>query len=192
MNALTRNTADLERLEGIITRNLQSFYEVGRALMEIRDRELYRDALGFPTFESYCKAKWSFTRQTAYQFIDSAKVIENVSDCLQKPSNEYQTRPLARLTPEKQREAWKEAVETAPEGKVTAAHVYKIVKGMEEPTMKKAEPAPREPQEPSDAMVFAGIAISQLERIHPKDPRREEALRKVENWISKNRSGGRK
>ena len=41
---------------------------------------------------------------------------------------ERQIRPLARLEPEQQRTAWQKAVETAPEGKVTAAHVSKVVK----------------------------------------------------------------
>jgi len=126
--AITKNAQRLSELENIINRNLQSFYEVGRSLMEIRDKGLYRDVLGYETFEAYCKARWSFTRQTAYQFIDSARVIENVSDCLQRPANEYQTRPLARLEPDQQREAWQKAVDTAPGGKVTAAHVANVVK----------------------------------------------------------------
>lgn len=64
--AITRNTAELERLEGIIRRNLQSFYEVGSALREIRDKGLYRDVLGFDTFEAYCKAKWDMKRTYAF------------------------------------------------------------------------------------------------------------------------------
>lgn len=184
--AITRNTAELERLEGIIRRNLQSFYEVGRALMEIRDKRYYHDVLGYETFEAYCKAKWDFRRSYAYRLIESANVIDVVSPIGDtKPTTESQARPLARLEPEKQREAWAKAVETAPEGKVTAAHVYKIVKGMVEPEPK---PTPK-PQEPSDAMQFATIAISQLERIHPKDPKRQAALLKVRNWIDKHRKG---
>jgi hypothetical protein len=66
-------------------------------------------------------------RQTAYQLIDSASVIENVRNCGQTetiPTNEFQARPLARLDPEQQREAWQKAVSTAPDGaKVTAAEI---------------------------------------------------------------------
>jgi len=142
------NRQDLERLEGIIERNLQSFYEVGRALMEIRDKGDYRDVLGFETFEAYCKAKWDISRQHAYRFIDSAKVLDNVTDRLQiAPANLEQTRPLARLEPEAQREAWQQAVETAPQGKVTAAHVQKVVKAYQLEGGKRkweAEPAPDE------------------------------------------------
>lgn len=61
------------------------------------------------------------SRFYAYRLMDSVKVIENVDNCQQRPATESQTRPLARLEPDKQREAWAKAVETAPDGKVTAA-----------------------------------------------------------------------
>jgi hypothetical protein len=38
-------------------------------------------------------------------------------------------------------------------------------------------------------MVFAGIAISQLERIHQKDPLRNDALVMVTKWIEKQKGG---
>lgn len=44
------------------------------------------------------------------------------------PTSERQTRPLANLEPEMQREVWQEAVQTAPAGRVTAAHVQEVVK----------------------------------------------------------------
>lgn len=40
---------------------------------------------------------------------------------------ERQLRPLAKLEPEQQREAWKKAIETAPDGKVTAKHITEVV-----------------------------------------------------------------
>jgi len=189
-NAITKNTVELEQLETVIKQNIGAFYEVGRALMEIRDKGLYRDVLGYETFEAYCKARWDFARRTAYQFIDSVKVIENVRNCAQTPANEYQTRPLARLEPDQQREAWQKAVATAPEGKVTAAHVSKVVKEItgEQP---KQKPEPK-PTIPEHAVYFATIAISQLERISDDDPTRGKALNMVENWIKQNRNGGKK
>jgi hypothetical protein len=129
-----QNEQELERLEGVIQKNIGAFYEVGRALMEIRDKGLYKDVLGFETFEAYCKDRWDFTKSYANYLVSATTVIENLSEMttiVVKPSTESQTRPLAKLEPEQQRAAWKQAVETAPEGMVTAAHVYKIVKGME-------------------------------------------------------------
>jgi len=128
--ALTRNKAELERLEGVIATNLTAFYEVGRALMEIRDNNYYCDVLGYETFEAYCRERWDMSRRNAYYLIDSATVVENVNNCSQKPATESQCRPLSKLNPEQQVQAWEMAVESAPEGKVTARHVARIVKGM--------------------------------------------------------------
>ena len=58
------------------------------------------------------------TRMYAHYLIGSASVVENVNNCLQTPVTESQCRPLARLEPAQQREAWQKAVDTAPEGKV--------------------------------------------------------------------------
>jgi len=44
---IIKDTNDLEQLEGVIQKNLQSFYDVGRALVEIRDRELYKIKNGY-------------------------------------------------------------------------------------------------------------------------------------------------
>ena len=128
--AITKNSAELEQLEGVIERGLSTFYEVGRALMRIRDEQLYEKVRGIATFESYCSERWGMSRMHAHRLIDSCMVVDNVTDRLQKhPAiNLEQTRPLARLEPAQQREAWQKAVETAPEGKVTAAHVSKVVK----------------------------------------------------------------
>lgn len=146
-NAIARNTTELEQLEGVIQRNIGAFYEVGRALMEIRDKGLYRDVLGYDTFEAYCKGRWDFQRTYAYHLIASVEVIDDLSskDDIQKPSNQLQTRPLEKLSAEQRCEAWQKAVETAPEGKVTAAHVSKVVK---EITGEQPKPYVLKPHEP--------------------------------------------
>lgn len=194
---ITKDKQELERLEGVIQKNIGAFYEVGRALMQIRDRELYllKNGGGFQTFEAYCKGVWDMSRRHAYRLMESCGVIETVKcDQLVTPTTESQTRPLSKLEPQQQREAWAKAVETAPEGKVTAAHVYKIVKEMTEPV---APPAPKAapkltPTIPEHAIYFATIAISQLERISDDDPTRDKALRMVEEWITERRKGGKK
>lgn len=190
--AIVRNREELAKLEEVIQRNIGAFYEVGRALMEIRDKGLYKDVLGFDTFEAYCKERWDMSKMHAYRLMDSFKVVEAVkSNQLVTPQTESQTRPLARLEPDQQRIAWKQAVETAPEGKVTAAHVYKIVKGMTEPEeTKKKAPVELKPHIPEHGIYLAQIAISQLERISADDPTREKAFNMVTDWITKHRKGG--
>lgn len=184
--AIVTNTKDLTRLEGIIQKNLQSFYEVGMALTEIRDKKLYSDVLGFETFEAYCKARWDFSRRNAYYLIDAAAVIENVNHGSQPPANERQARPLTRLEPEQQREAWKQVVETAPEGKITAAHVSKIVREMTipKPPLQDVVEHGRSTVNHafSDAMLIATFVISHLGRIKDHDPYRIEAITKIINW----------
>ena len=184
--AIAKNQQDLERLEGIITRNLQSFYEVGRALMEIRDKHLYEKVRGIATFETYCKERWDFKRTYAFYLIESSRAVDNVHSCEQKPTTEAQCRPLIQLRdePDQQREAWKQAVESAPDGKVTASIVMKVVRGMRASTETPAEKS--SPIEVTEAMGIATFIISHLERIRENDPRRNDAIRKVINWCNKN------
>ena len=147
--AITRDKRRLEELEVVIQRNLQSFYEVGRALMEIRDNQLYQHKNGgvYQTFEAYCRGVWDMSKVHAYRLMDSCRVVEAVkSNQLVTPATESQARPLARLEPEQQKQAWQKAVETAPEGKVTAAHVQKVVREMVEGPKKPEAQAGAEPE----------------------------------------------
>ncbi len=116
----------LEALEATIAKGMQTFVDVGSALLEIRDSRLYRREFG--TFEEYCRDRWGMERRHAYRLIDAAQVVSNVSHGTQiEPENERQIRPLTSLEPELQREAWQRAIDTAPDGKITAAHVQNVV-----------------------------------------------------------------
>ena len=111
--------SELQQCETIIEEGLRTFVDVGGALLKIRDKKLYRQE--YSTFEEYCQSKWSISRPRAYQLIDSAKVIGNLSTFVDKtPDNEAQARPLTKLGPEDQVKAWAKVIETAPEGKITA------------------------------------------------------------------------
>lgn len=122
----TTESARLTELESTIGHGLQIFVEVGNALTEIRDGRLYR--IESATFEDYCRERWGIERRQAYRLIDAARVFNNVSNWTQiPPTNESQARPLASLTPDQQREVWPLVVETAPNGKPTAAHVQEVV-----------------------------------------------------------------
>lgn len=126
---------ELERCEAIIERGLRTFTEVGNALLRIRDRRLYRAKHG--TFEAYCRERWGFTDRRARMLISAAEtvaIIETGTIVPVLPATESQARPLTTLRgdngkalPDLQREAWQHAVETAPDGKVTAAHVQRVV-----------------------------------------------------------------
>lgn len=118
--------ARLTELEVIIAQGIQTFYKVGKALIEIRDNKLYRET--HKTFELYCREKWNMARRTAYQLMDSAKVMENLCAMAHKfPTNERQVRPLTGLPAELQQEIWQEAVESSPNGTPTGATVKRLV-----------------------------------------------------------------
>ncbi len=117
---------ELSSLESTVERSLKAFWEIGQALRQIRDRRLYRQ--DFSTFEDYCTNRWEMSRRWAYQLIDAATVYENVRHGAQiLPANERQVRPLAALPSQEQPRAWAQAVATAPNGKLTAFHVARVV-----------------------------------------------------------------
>ena len=167
--------SELSQLEATIEKHLSAFYEVGFALMQIRDNRYYRETHG--TFEAYCKERWGFTKSRANQLIAASEVADNLTTTVAKIPSERTIRPLTTIKdPEEQREVFQEAVETAPNGKVTAKHIEKTIQ-----EYKHTETYPV-----SDAMTFAGMAISQLERIRQDDPRRDEAIQKVMDWCDAN------
>ncbi len=131
----TSEARRLAELETVIERGLQTFIEVGSALMEIRNSRLYRQM--YATFEEYCQERWDLRKSRTYQLMDAAEVVENLksstivelsSGHTPLPANEAQARPLAKLGLEMQRQAWQKAVETAPQGKITAKHVETVVR----------------------------------------------------------------
>lgn len=125
-------TAKLENLETVIDGGLKSFIEVGRALMEIRDGRLYRDS--HMTFAEYCQERWGMSENYAFKHMAAAEtvnVIEQDKACTNcttpLPAHESQARPLSKLPIEERASAWREAVESAPNGKPTAAIVEEVV-----------------------------------------------------------------
>ncbi len=65
---------ELARLEFVIERGLQSFVDVGEALLQIRDGQLYL-AHGDTSFSQYLERRWQLTRRRAYQLIDTAEAV---------------------------------------------------------------------------------------------------------------------
>lgn len=206
----------LKELEHVIKDGLYTYFEVGAALMKIRDSELYRAT--HSTFESYCRDTFQISRAQAYRLIDSHNVQSTIDKAqainfieqtkslqletkneeekeevlndlrrstLQKPQNESQIRPLTKLPPEKQVKAWRKAVETAPDGKITAKHVQQVVNTMTgKVTVKRKKDKPA--GEAVEAFQLAEMSINQLKQITNDDPKKEDALNYVEEWIEKN------
>lgn len=118
----------LARCEAVIEAGLGTFVQVGRALLEIRDRRLYRDR--YSTFAAYCAARWGIGRAHAYRLMNAAVVAANVSPAGDIPAAEAQARPLTSLPAAVQQAVWTVIRETAPSGRVTTAHVQAVASVM--------------------------------------------------------------
>lgn len=128
-------------LEKIIDENIKSFYLVGCALREIRDRNLYK-IQGFDKFEDYCQAHWDMGRRNANHLIGSANVVDNLKNNTRMthlPSNQTQTRPLVSLSSELQIEVWRRAVQLSSKTKKISEALIK--RAIEEILNKESSPS---------------------------------------------------
>jgi hypothetical protein len=122
----------LEELETTIRQGFETFYKVGLALLEIRDKKLCC-LRNFKSFEAYCRQHLRIRRQRGYQLMDAAEVVINLStqvDSLSTQVDHSASNPgtpnaeLVALDPEVQREVWTESDKTAPEGQSpTVKHI---------------------------------------------------------------------
>jgi phage N-6-adenine-methyltransferase len=125
----------LRSLEGVIEHGLARFVEVGEALLEIRDKRLYRET--HTSFEQYCSERWGFRRAHAHRLIQSARVLRVLSPTGDAPQSERQARELAPLltNPLQLREAWQDAHAQAEQARIplTAVRVRDAVASRLEP-----------------------------------------------------------
>ena len=99
-----------------ILESLQSQFDGGIALIEVRDHKLYRQE--FSTFEDYCKEVLKISRTRAYQLIEAAEVKESLPEKVSEHIvNENQARALADVPENKRASVIREAAKT---GKITA------------------------------------------------------------------------
>jgi len=101
---------DLDRLEKVIDKGRRAFVEVGSALLEIRERKLYRQT--HDTFEKYVKDRFDIGRAHAYRLLDAKVTMEALSPIgdIPLPATESQCRPLLRFEPEHRAEVWRDVL----------------------------------------------------------------------------------
>ena len=192
----------LEKLEAVVDKGLDAWLKVGNALVAIKRQKLWR--IDSRTFNAYCKKRFNITSRRAYQLIGAAEVVADLGTIVHNvevvqspdppvtkfnvevvPANESQARPLTRLEPAERQSAWDKAVETAPNGKVTAKHVEQVVaERIPESAPKRVD---RKEYPPCTAKQFADLAIGQLDQIKPDDEERLQAFDQVEEWIKARR-----
>ena len=122
----------LDECERVIHEGLNTFYDVGKALSEIRESRLYR--MKYATFEDYCKQKWGMSRRRGYEMIAAAAVVDNVRNSAHEllPENEAQANEIASIDELGQQAIWSIVVGTADKDKddkpiITAGHVRSVV-----------------------------------------------------------------
>lgn len=125
---------DFQRLDEQVRNGIQTYLQVGYALLEIKHRQLYRE--NFATWEDYCRSRIGYTARRVDQMIagwHTHRIIENArseNPDLPSPSSEFQIRPLTGHTPGKAVEAWQDAT-TIHGDKPSAREVREIVTGRE-------------------------------------------------------------
>ena len=149
-----------DELENTVSK---AFYVAGQALKVLRDKKLYRET--HRTFESYTKERFDFSKSGAYYLISAFEVVENLKrpQFVDKnegasilPTNESQCRPIAKLSPDQQRDIWNKAVEKAS-GKAPSARIVKqIVNELE--NKPKMKPKPNHVNKP-DIINTPGLGI---------------------------------
>ena len=79
-------TNELQQCETVIEHGQKAFLEVANALAAIIEKKLYRAR--FETFDLYCKVRWNWKRQRAYQLIRAAEISRDLSTVVDKPETE--------------------------------------------------------------------------------------------------------
>jgi len=147
-----KTTPLLAELERIIERGIETFVEVGHALMAIRDEKLYRPQ--HVSFEQYLSARWQpkLSRQHAHRLIKAAQVAEVLLPIGNVPANEAQARTLVPLLdqPEKLRDVAVQ-VHEAHGDKVTAAKLETAVRQVRKPLAPRKQPKARRAARPVTA-----------------------------------------
>jgi hypothetical protein len=173
---------ELNQYEAVIQKGIETFVEVGIALMAIRDRALYEG--GYGTFEEYCRQRWGFGKSYAYSLMGATKVIENLSTIMDTlPANLEQAKPLTQLkTSEQQQQAWERAMETAPDGRVTGLHVQSVVNEMlgKEPPQPRFSPRPTQDNSTGYSQSWSPSTRSEYDPIEkpiPFAPQTENQIR---------------
>lgn len=108
-----------------------------KLLLDLHERRGW-EALGYASWRDCATAEFGESQTRVYQLLSAAKIEKEISTIVEISEDspmgeipESHLRPLAQLNTANQRnKAWQQAVETAPNGKVTAKHVQSVVDQM--------------------------------------------------------------
>lgn len=122
----TARRARLAELTATAKRGLSAFAETGEALAAIQAEELWR--LAAPTWDAWCSAELGLTERRVAQLMEAARTCATLRETGRVPRTERVARELSGLPPEKQVDAWQEAVADAAGKEPTAEQVAKAAR----------------------------------------------------------------
>lgn len=142
----TEEKVRLRQLEFEVERNLAGFLKCGRALLSIREEQLWRGR--YASFADYCRERFAIARSTADQLCRSTQLFETLTDSgMTVPENvpELTLRPISQLpSGELQSEAWRLSASVSPHGHpthTTTAKVTRMIREVIDGDSKRATPA---------------------------------------------------
>lgn len=96
MSQLTEQHKRLHALEIVIEEGKQTFIQVGNALSEIKEEELYKAT--HKTFEMYCRERWGFSKTYANNIVRASAVVKSLPEELATMvATERQARALSEV-----------------------------------------------------------------------------------------------
>lgn len=171
----TTQTTEYNRYNKIIERTKGSFIECGKALAAVRDGKLYKEH--FDSFEQYCWDKWGWGRQYAYNLIEAATVVkeltdQNVNHGIQNvPGNERAARALGAVPEADRIETMKRAGRSATATQITNA--ARTVGGTQDktgyPVPEKAQPCWNRTHEANEILRAISHVRALVKAISPDD-----------------------
>ena len=137
-NAITIRPMIYKEAREVVDKINANMNNVRYLVLDLYEREGW-SALGYESWRECVTAEFKNSQAYLYRQLEAAQAEKVISPIGENEIPESQLRPLTKLrdNPEQQREAWQKAVETAPDGKITAAHVSKVVREMTEPEKPK-------------------------------------------------------
>jgi len=152
----------LQSYERIIERGLTTFYDVGNALLVIRDQRLYRST--HDTFEAYTLDRWGMSDRHGRRLIDAAEVVDKIREVTGPmgpvPTSERQARELVNVAPAVAAEVMAEVVRLTPR---PTAHAVRTAVTDRSQTMGARMTSPRR-QPLSDDLRRAMGDVGRMER----------------------------
>jgi hypothetical protein len=181
----------LQTHEETITEGLATFFEVGSALMAIKEARLYREK--HSSFEAYCQQRWGFGRTYAWRVIGAAERLKLLNDegTTRKPSSEFQMRPFLRLAPEAFPNAWKQVLERAKDGEITSKLIGRLIEEAETKKARKKNSVPPRKLVGLKKSTIGEIIVllyrvrRHIEQVQPGEPERAiEHLERIEKLLT--------